>query len=314
MILRSIATWLCGLVLLLLLPGCRPLLTVDDAVAMDGDPVRLTAYVEREHLLGLRSDLKKVPVTFYAGHKQLGRKSTGEHGRAVLAARLPPGQSEFEARAMVGPLPLKDTGRVFHWNKARVIIAVDIDYTISKTEYRKLVLLEAVKVSSPVKDSREVLQALAKNYYIVYLTARPRFLLDKTHKWLEAYDFPAGPVVAAPRLRDAIWSLEYKKRTLEMLKEEWPALLIGIGNRKADIEAYAVNSMLPIMVCTDDDGDDEYKPVAGAVVAQDWRGVRRFFEANGAILADPRGIRNVVKGEQLLQQPLNSWHKVSGDD
>lgn len=311
---RWIGLWLWGLTLLLV-GGCAPaILTVDDTVSLDGRAVPLVAYVEREHLLGLRSDLEHIRVSFRAGETDLDTDRTGEYGRAAIDAELSDSPMSFQATAMVDGRVLERSGRIYHWRRGRVILVVDVDHTISETNYRKLVLKEEIKVSPPIKDSRDALRELADDYYILYLTARPRFLLDKTRGWLKEYSFPEGPVVAAPGLRDAIRAESYKRQTLKHLRQRWPDILIGIGNRPHDLEAYADNEMLPILVRTGQDPDEEATYYPGAVTLYDWRSVRKFFAANRSGLSDSESIKRIIEGKQMLQVPLTSWHDADEPD
>lgn len=295
--------WLCGwLVLLLAMPGCGPLMvSVDDTVVMNGKPVPFSAYVSREHFFGLRSEIEHVPVAFLVEGRKIGENTADDEGRAaVMTDSLQGTPRTFLAQARVRGETLEATGRVFHWQEGRVIIAVDIDHTVSQTNYRKLLLKEQVDISPPIPGARETLDDLAKDYYILYLTARPRFLIEKTRGWLTHYDFPPGPVVAAPRVRDAIRQIEFKQRTLRQLRLRWPELLIGIGNQTADIEAYASSRMLPVIVYS---GGEE-KHYSDAVVLQDWQFVHQFFDANTQALTSPASLEKVIDGQLMILQPL----------
>ncbi len=295
--------WLCGsFVLLLAMPGCGPLvLSVDDTVVMNGNPGPFSAYVSREHVFGLRSEIEHVPVAFLVDGRKIGENTADDEGRAgVMTAALEGEPQTCVARAQIRGKTLDATGRVFHWQRGRVIIAVDIDHTISQTNYRKLLLKEQVDISPPIPGARETLEDLAKDYYILYLTARPRFLIEKTRDWLVHYNFPSGPVVAAPSVRDAVRQLGFKRRTLHELRQRWPALLIGIGNQTTDIEAYASSRMLPVIVYN---GGEE-KHYSDAVVLQDWQFVRGFFDANSQILTSPPKLEKVIDGQLMILQPL----------
>ncbi len=288
--------------LLLGVPGCGPLvLSVDDAVVRNGDPVPLTAYLGREHIFGLRSEIEHGSVTFFIDGRQVGENTVDDEGQAIVTvADLRGTPQAFLAKASAGGKVLEAGGRIFHWPANRVGIAVDIDHTISQTDYRRLIVKERVEVSPPIPGARETLNELAREYNILYLTGRPRFLIEKTRGWLDHYGFPPGPVIAAPGVRDAMRQLKFKQRTLARLRERWPDLLIGIGNRTSDIEAYASNHMLPVIVYS---GGEE-KHYSDAVVLQDWQFVRRFFDANAQVLTNPRDLENVIRGQMMVQQPL----------
>jgi hypothetical protein len=288
-------------VLLSGLTGCGPLvLSVDDAVMADGGHAQLVAYVGREHFLGMRSDIERVPVAFFIQDRKVGENKAGEDGRAAVNIDgIKDETTVFTARARAYGRTLQTTGRIFHWDKGRVILVVDIDHTISQTDFGNL-LKDQVQVSRPVPGARETLAELAKEYHILYLTARPRFLIEKTREWLTRYDFPPGPVAAAPRVWDAMRQLKYKQKALHRWREQWPNLLIGIGNRTSDIEAYASSRMLPVIVFQ----NGEEKHYSDAVVLQDWQFLRRFFSANHDVLTSPAELVQVIDGQTMILQPL----------
>jgi hypothetical protein len=291
-----------GFLILVGLAGCGPLvLSVNDAVAMKGQPVPFSAYVNREHIFGLRSEIEHVPVSFVVDDRKIGENTADEEGRAaVMADHIEGTPATFQVRARVQGQTLDATGRIFHWQQGRVIVVVDIDHTISQTNYRKLLLKEHVDISSPIPGARETLNEIAKEYYILYLTARPRFLIEKTRAWLDHYSFPAGPVFTAPRVADAIGQLKFKQETLHEMRLRWPDVLIGIGNRTEDIEAYASSGMLPVIVYNG--GEEEH--YSDAVVLQDWQFVRSFFQANAQTLSQPVSLAKVIEGQQMILQPL----------
>lgn len=295
-----------SLLVLVLIGGCGPLvLSVDDTVVMDSQPALLVAHVERQHVLGLRTRIEDVPVRFFLNGKTVGENIAGEGGRAAVTADVPPDHPEtFHVQTAAKGRMLEATGRVFYWHKGRVIIAVDIDHTISKTDYDKLLMTNLPQTSPPIPGARDTLAEMSKDYYIVYVTARPRFLLEKTRDWLTAYDFPSGPVVTAPRLSDAIQPAKWKSRILEKLRYNWPDLLIGIGNHNTDAESYAPNNMLPVIIYT----TGEELHYADEVVLADWNNVGKFFATNRATLTDPQRLREVIAGEGWLEQPIIPWH------
>ncbi len=288
------------------LPGCKPpILSVDDAVTL-GDKLRIVAYVEKEPVLGLRRDVEKVRVDFYLNGASVGDDKTDGDGRADVKCRLPnESVSSFEARAVVDGVELRAQGAIHRWTRDRTIIAVDIDETISKTEYRPLILEDRDKKSDPVHDSRKTLRKLSADYHIVYVTARPRFLLDKTRRWLSDEKFPRGPVVTARGLRQWMRPRQHKTRALEDLRDDWPNLLIGIGNNANDAAAYGANKMLALIIPPDrkDIGDIGRH----AIILRDWDAVADVFEANREVFGDRKQLERAVKGKRLLSLPVWRW-------
>jgi hypothetical protein len=302
----GVARWSFTLLLLGAVAGCQaPVLTVDDAVVMRGEKTRLAACLEREPVLWLSKDVENAPVRFYIDEQQVGETKTDEDGVAAVEQRLDPDLQRFEVRAWAGFQELQATGRVFAWDRERVIIAVDIDHTIAKTDYEELLAQRGKDESDPVKHSVQALNALARDFHIVYLTSRPRFLIDKTRAWLREKGFPTGPVITSVRIRDLVRPKEFKEERLHTLRKAWPTLLIGIGNQPSDAEAYGASGMLSLMLPGKNGGD--FAP--HAIVFRDWKGLVRFCEANHETLASAAQLKEAIKGERLLSQPVTPYKK-----
>jgi hypothetical protein len=284
-----------------------PVLSVDDVIVTeDHHKARLVALVEREPVFGFRTDVKGVVVRFNLDDEQVGSDKTDSEGYATISTNVYlKSLRTYEARARVDGKNLRATGRIHHWRRDRVAIAVDIDNTIARTEVRKLMSEKKADDLDPVKGSRKVLEALARDYHILYLTARPRVLLEQTRHWIAKNEYPVGPVYTAPGLRQAIRQKTFKKAALAGLRHDWPNLLIGIGDRELDAEAYGASGMLPIMVGTRVDADD----APYAIILHDWRAVGAFFAANRETLTDRIMVRDVLKGEGMLLRPIIPWPK-----
>ena len=211
------ARWPVTLLLVAAAAGCQvPVLTVDDAVVIRGEKSRLAACLEREPVLWLSKDVENAPVRFYVDEQQVGETKTDEDGVAAVERKLDPELQRYEVRAWAGFQELQATGRVFSWERERVIIAVDIDHTIAQTDYQELLSQRSADESDPVKHSVQALNALAQDFHIVFLTSRPRFLIDKTRTWLREKDFPAGPVITSVRIRDLVRPKEFKEERLHL--------------------------------------------------------------------------------------------------
>ncbi len=300
-----IRLWFAAGLLLIAIQGCGPLvLSVDDCVTKGDEPVTLTALVRRQHLLGLRSRVKHVPVSFSVDGNRVGQVESDGYGRASITTKLPATLPvSFDVRSTVGGRDIEAAGRIFRWDENRVIIVVDIDHTVAATDFDRLILRAEPTSFPPIPGAQETLAKLAERYYIMYLTARPRFLLEKTRIWLGRYNFPQGPVVTAPTLSIAARPTRFKRKTLAVWRRQWPNLLIGIGNRESDTEAYAPNEMLPLIVLS----SPEDKHYVSDVVFANWNAAHEFFEADQNILSDPRKLTEAIQGKLLLPQPLIPW-------
>ncbi|HVP13256.1 MAG TPA: hypothetical protein VMV94_18935 [Phycisphaerae bacterium] len=296
-----------GVAACLLAAGCgAPVLTVEDALAAPDGTVRLVAYVEREAPLNLRKDVDHVTVTFFLDGREIGREKVNGKGRATIKWQLPsPDVSRFSACTTADGQKLEAAGEIYRWRTDRVIIAVDIDGTLSRTEYKDLILKKEDDESDPVKGARATVCRLAEDYHILYFTARPRILLTKTRTWLHEHGFPPAPLMMAPGLKQMMQPTEYKRRALAALRKEWPNLLIGIGNKKGDAEAYSASGMLSLIVRETLEKDVGIY----AIHVRDWKALGKFLAANRAALTDPKQLNEVIKGEGMLLQAVQPWQR-----
>jgi len=291
---------------LMLLAGCAaPVLSADDAILRPDGRTRLGAFVGREPVNGLRQDVSGVGVRFYVDGREVGSDRTDDEGLARVESVLPPGLQRYEVRAALDRRELSAAGRVFTWGAERVIIAVDVDQTIERTEYGELIFEDGADPSDPLKRSAQTLRTLAEDFHILYLTSRPRFLLDKTRDWLRAHEFPDGPVITAARARAALRPGPFKRHMLRELRADWPTLLIGIGDKASDAGAYGANQMLALALARKRGGD--YGP--HTLVFRDWNALDGFFAANRAVLTSPAGVRAAVEGQPVLLRPVPPYRK-----
>lgn len=142
-----------------------------------------------------------------------------------------------------------------------------------------------------------MLSKLSQYFDITYLTARPQCLTGETRKWLTEKGFPLGTVLTTARMLDVYWPGSFKKRAVAALRHTSPDLLIGIGDRCTDAEAYVTNGMLALVV----------NPRRGtfyleqAEVLKDWRDIGVFFEQHADTLRNPDALkaRYGIGGEPL---------------
>ena len=216
---------------LLILGGCAaPFLTVDDVIVGPPKSAMIVACLEKEPLFGVRDGVENAYISFYADEIYLGTATTDEHGAALL--HCPKGKTNFDppvATATWQNRVLTAQGRLFVWSTGRTAIAVDVDHTICDTDFDDLCFEPIDDDSEPIGNSPEVLTELARDYDIVYLTARPRLLAEKTRAWISATAFPPGPLLASPGWRDVLLPEKYKRKTLANLRRHLPNLLVALG-------------------------------------------------------------------------------------
>jgi hypothetical protein len=275
----------------------------------------LLAQLEREPVLGFRDGIEDIWVRFWVGGRQVAKQLTADAGRASTCCDLSSAVgAEFEASAVVGGQTVRTAGTIFDWRDDSTIIAVDIDGTICDTDYHDLVFDDEDKDSMPIANSREALSALANDFHIVYLTARPRFLLEKTRVWLAKHEYPHGPVVAAGGLRDALRQGSLKRETLAGLRRCWPNLLIGIGDKHRDAVAYRANEMLPIVVTTKNIA--RKRGTWQVIVVPTWEDVSQLFAANHRVLADTSKLADTTNSHRIqrtLVLPPEAFLDATGE-
>jgi hypothetical protein len=292
--------------LLSLVAGCRgPVLSVEDVIVRPGEKARLVAFVEREPILGLGRDIVGVQVRFDVAGQEVGDKKTDDEGRAEIKDRLPAGSDRYEARAQVLHEQLRATGRVFRWGDERVILAVDVDHTIARTDYEELLVERDEDGSDPLKRSAQTLRDWAQDFRILYLTGRPRSLLEKTRAWLGEHAFPEGPVVMAESVKQVLRPGNFKEKKLHALRKDWPTLLIGVGNEPSDAEAYGANEMLALILA----GKGQHNFGRHAIVFRDWKALARFVAANREVLMDPKALKEVIAGKKLLLRQVDRYER-----
>ncbi|MBN2446484.1 MAG: hypothetical protein JXO22_07160, partial [Phycisphaerae bacterium] len=287
------------LVTLMSLAGCAtPSLTVHDAIVGRSGRVLLVAYVSRESIAGLQKGLANLEINFSIAGQPVGTATTNSHGRAMLECTPSDLTThDFTARTDRSDAALSCTGQLFVWDSDQSAIVVDIDKTLCDTDHDHL-YLKASDDSPPIVGAAEALTALASDYYIAYLTARPHFLFDKTRQWLADNGFPDGPLLMAQGWKSTIRYERYKRRELLRLREFATNLLIGIGDRESDAEAYVANGMLAIHMTS----ETKTNPVPLTIALADWHAIRRFFEVNRQLLTRPDVLRGQIDNGTLMDE------------
>jgi hypothetical protein len=277
---------------LLALSGCaRTILIAEDTMVHPDRPPELVAYVDKQWLVVFTTGVPGREVQFLVDDKEVGRARTDDDGRARLT--LDPGVSgdTFVARTRGNTHEPSDTATFFGWDPNRTAVAIDLDECISQTRYINLIWGDGL-ASHPVEGSPEALQSIARNYQLLYYSARPRFMIRQTHKWLDKYGFPPGPIAFAPDYRAALRQTRAKTRLLAELRKKWPNIRVGIGDRKVDVEACVANNMLPLIV-----NGARPKFQKNAIVVAGWESVPKFFEMNRDSLADDQRIAAFLANE-----------------
>lgn len=283
----------------------KPMINLQDCIVDPDGRTTLVADLRKEAIFGMAKDIERKPVRFLAGGKELGVATGGEDGISTLDCTLPDRNIEtIEATATIDGVELRAEARVFRWDPKRVIVVIDIDDTICKTDLDD-VLFDEQDDSKAKKHACDTLTALKRSYELLYLTARPSFLLQKTKKWLAMRGFPPAPIIVSQLKRDLLRQGEFKHRTLDRLKRSWPNVLIGIGDRASDAHAYGEAEMISIIISKKNDDDFGRH----CVLMPDWRTISGFFENNRKTLTNPESCKEVIDGKQPLLLTLNPYNR-----
>ncbi len=264
-------------------------LSAYDLLGLPGEPAAIRAKLEHDGLSGLNPDMKGYPLQF-GGPPALGQDAvTDGEGTASASGRFPEhpgaiGRVRVRFPGSRGHRAAETTARLFAWPADSRILVVDIDHTICDFRQRDVPFADVARVPA-TEGSVPALRAIARDYRILYLTARDEALFNQSRAWLEARGFPEGPLMT----RD-YWPWEsregYKRKALGRLKARYPHLTAGVGDTAGDARAYLANGLRAIVI---DPGCAGRFP-EGSRVIPSWRGVRDALEAPAAWI-DPDAVR-----------------------
>jgi LNS2 (Lipin/Ned1/Smp2) len=252
--------------MLLGLNGCaRKHLFPEDAIIQQGATGQLAAAVDSQRLVIFTKGVPQTQVEFTVNGRTVGSDDTDSTGRASIQASPGESTSSFTARTSIDGKEVEAEGKIYYWDADKPAIAVDIDETISLSEYINLIWGDGLS-SKPLNDSAEVVRTLAKDYQILYYSIRPRFMMERTRKWLEKNGFPDGPVIYTDSFHAAFHQTRRKREMLAELRSRWPNVQIGIGDKLTDVISCNDNNMLSVIV-----NNARPKFNRHAIVVRDWK-------------------------------------------
>lgn len=297
-------------ILVLAALGCaaeaQVVVRLHDGVRIPGRPTRLVAEVRREYTLSLHDRKKDVEVSFSVGGLHVGRVRTDRRGVATLEATINGHHETYEAAAVYKGRLLGGSGRLFTWQPGRTVIAVDIDDTISKTKYSDLFVSSLDRVSPSIEGSAPTLRKLAARFHIVYISARPAWLTEKSRQWLDANGYPRGPVLHQGGWESCLRQTAAKREILQALRRDASNVLVGIGDRSDDAEAFQDNGMLSLLV-----RDPDLRRIDGATTFARWSDLDRFLDDHGRTLAQAEELATALAQNRLSDLLLKARSGVA---
>jgi len=129
------------------------------------------------------------------------------------------------------------------------IVVSDIDGTLTTSETAAWTDIFGGTPPDANAGSPDVMTTLAKRgYYVWYMSARPAWLGQKTHDWLDLRGFPPGLVRVTNNFAGATGSAAatYKSGELAALKAKVSIVpSYGFGNTSSDVDAYDTGAIVP---------------------------------------------------------------------
>lgn len=126
-------------------------------------------------------------------------------------------------------------------------IIVDIDHTIADVSPVEFLFSDYTEIKQ-LPNSSMYLNLLAKEYQIVYLTARNEIFKNHTTKWLSYNKFPKGPVLFWNLTDDPFFDVDYKTLEISKLKNKVKNIPFAVGDKKSDALAYTSNNLNAIII------------------------------------------------------------------
>ncbi len=219
-----------------------------DTLARPGEEVELAA-----QLLYDLDGIEGVTLAFDLDGRRVGSAETDGDGLASIRwTPDSPGDHAFDVRIVstrketwrkelskIDPTPLLVAAR----RRDAQLAVIDLDHTLVDSSFLR-VLIGGAK---PMPDSVRVTQRLREDYTIVYLTHRPNILTRKSKQWLRTRGYPRG-VLMVSSLSEVADSGAFKTARLAEVRQAFPNLRYGIGDKYSDAQAYVDNGLEAFLI------------------------------------------------------------------
>lgn len=260
-----------------------------DLITYPRAEVTLEVKVERARLFPTRLDLKGQRIEFYRGETLIGAAISGRDGLAKIKVSFETvGTKVIKAVLSSGLYKANITdNRVLVIKRDSPLLVTDIDHTISDISARDFLITPDTKIPTLLRAS-EIVNRLSKKFNILYLTARDDAFIKRTKFWLDFNQFPVAPTF--------FWDFgfwngvpsnhgEYKSQVLRKVMKTHRNLLIGVGDKPHDAEAYRANGLRAYYV-----GPPGYKLPRHTIYLKTWEAIEKHINTNpiGTLPGDPR--------------------------
>lgn len=129
------------------------------------------------------------------------------------------------------------------------VFVSDVDGTLTESENAEWgALLEGTQPAAHPKAAEALSQLAAKGFRPIYITARPEWLMGKTHDFLKKEGFPQGVVITTTGLTGVTGSYarDFKTEALARLAAEGVHIGWAVGNTTSDQDAYEAAEIKPV--------------------------------------------------------------------
>jgi len=257
-------------------------LTIRDALAMPGRPVRIEARLVHSALFA-QTGLGGEQLEFFAGERRIGQAMTGGDGRAFLewtprmrgnhavTVKVAPGQRVESVPA---------SAIVACWERRRPILLVEIGALAEETKSpvvplpRSPASVGRQEDPEPARDAVAVLKQLSQFFYnVIYLShgeTGPGSSMGDTgdvREWLRRHEFPPGLSLTVKAGKTAL-----EEQLDELKAEGWDNVQAGVG-RTVEFAEVLLAHRVKVVILEGANQLDKLPKKAQAV--KDWKEVRK---------------------------------------
>ncbi len=220
----------------------KAFLRAEDVLTTPNKPISLKVKLERLKFFPFLSDINKAKIEFYLHDQYLGQAETNANGEATL--KLPVDALADGTHVIKAKLnSLKYQANLAHLivtiiDEETNIVVSDIDHTLADLEFNLDMIKNPISNVKELKNAKITIDKFAKEFQVVYLTARDDYFNYYTKEWLIEKGFVPAPTFFRNRSKLPSDSGLYKEYILMELKLMFKNLLIGFGDKPHDVAAY----------------------------------------------------------------------------